>query len=517
MATVTKDFAPPKQRHVADGTRFPCEGLSVTRISVMAIGALALVFVNKLGAIGNGIFFTVVVLMILAGHPQTALAGITTAILALCANTAFVEKTIIWTFARFINLFTFSSRFALASGVGFGWMTTPEYLSLTTFVVAAAICSLLSGYFVHIALLKLRSFWVGMTGFFACMHSIRQRRIDTTEWFVAQAVAVCGLCLASLILGVSTNFKEHATAGNLHNLGFYHSQTMGPFGALLVLYLLCVFLFAGHRNRWLCTPLILFLLYCIKLSGSRTGLGTLLFGIVVLLSCAFLWHRRGLERLRINLSRKTLAVLLIVATFLFIAYEVKPGGGLSKTIKGFVAKKSTEVESITVEDVTSSRAGAIAHSLSNFRQSPVFGIGFQVATTDYFRQNASVFYAPVEKGFLPTALLEEVGLVGTFFFLVFIFAMLGRLFHDRNVPGFTLFASLLISNLGEASLFALAGHGAYGWLIVVGAILLGDRCFVARRFGSANLGARLQTGPLQAHLAPLNAPRPNHTLKTYGQ
>jgi hypothetical protein len=142
--------------------------------------------------------------------------------------------------------------------------------------------------------------------------------------------------------------------------------------------------------------------------------------------------------------------------------------------------------------------------MENFRRSPVFGIGFQVSTTEYFIQNASLFYAPIEKGFLPSALLEEVGVVGTSFFVIFVITMAVQLVRERNIPGVAMFATLLASNLGEASLFALAGHGAYGWILLVGGIVLGDRCIMPSAFGSLPR-RQPRRGPLLTHDAPAPA------------
>lgn len=474
--------APHKSRSsfsTADGciTAFPAEGLSVKRIGWMAAVTLALIFVNKAGLPGNLVFFAIVLWMLVAGTPKTAVMGMTVELLALIANTAFVAKNAIWTIARFVCLFAFSGRFAFA-GTGGAWVNSSPYIALNMFVVAAALCSLLSGYFVHIAMLKLASFWIGMTGFFTCIDTIRRRRIDTTEWFVAQSAVVCALCAASLALGVSANFKAGMAARGLHNLGFYHSQTMGPAAAMIIIYLTSVFLFAGHRNRWLCLPLIGFLLYCLYLTGSRTGAGTLVFGLSTTLLVVLFFQPKGKKRLRLNVSRTALAGAIIFGVIATAAVDALTGGRLTSGVISFAAKKGKEVETVTIEDAFETRKASIEQSYHNFIESPVFGIGFQVAKNEMFAQNASLFYAPVEKGFLPTCVLEEVGVFGTAFFLIFLFAVISHLVREKNIPGLTLFATWVVSNLGEATFFAMAGHGAYGWMLVTAGIVLGDRCVV---------------------------------------
>lgn len=357
-------------------------------------------------------------------------------------------------------------------------MRSPPYIAISAFCVVAALCSILSGYYVHIALLKLISFWVGISGFFACVYTLRRLKVDTTEWFIAQNAAVCGLAVLSLALGVGANFKESMLERGLYNLAFYHSQTMGPLAALMITYTTCVVLFTGHRNRWICLPIIVVLGYCVALSGSRTGFGTLVAGLLAILATSFVWSRRGLNRLRLNWSRPTIVALIAAAALGLMATDLVTGGRISGTFISFAAKKGKETESVTLEQAIATRQGVAEQSYANFKESPIYGIGFQVSTAEFFKQNATLFYAPVEKGFLPTAILEEVGVLGTTAFVVFLVTMFADLVKQRNIPGFAMFVALLASNLGEASIFALAGHGAYGWMLVVGGILLGDRCFI---------------------------------------
>lgn len=456
---------------------YPCAPLLPRRIFIIATASLACLLINKAGIPGNIVFFLICGFM-LTRRPATALAGAMLPMLGLCANTAFVPKTIPWTFGRFLNLFAFTGRFALAGGDS-RWLTSPQYLALTTFCLVAAACSLLSGYYVHIALLKLFSFWVGMTGIFGFMGSIRRTGTDTTEWYIAQAAMIAMLCGLSLALGVGANFKgEFSMESGLYNLAFYHSQTMGPASALLILYLACVYLFAGHRNRWVCLLIAGALLVFLFMTRSRTGAGTLLAGLIVALMSAMFFHRKRRLRLRINVSRPTLISMVVVAALALVITDTLLDGQITKGVLSFAAKRISEVESLTVEEAFATRRRLFETSYQNFLDSPIYGIGFQVSTSRYFIEHATLFTAPVEKGFLPTAVLEEVGLVGATFFVVFLLSIFVHLIRDRNIPGLTMFAAFLACNLGEVTIFGLAGPGMYEWMLVAGGIVLGDRCTV---------------------------------------
>lgn len=460
-----------------DDLSFACTGLSLPRIAKMVAVALGLLFLNKLGLGGTLLFFGIVFAAMLAGSGALAFKASTLFMLGVCANIAFVPKIVVWTIARFVNLFTFSGRFLAAGRVG-AWSASPPYLAVVAFCIAALACSLLSGYYVPIALLKLFNFWVGMTGLFACAYQLRRAKVDTTEWFVVQAIVVAALSALSLALGVGSNFRRSgAWGGGLYNLAFYHPNTAGPLFAQFILYLTCVLLFTGHRNRWICIPLIAFLAYCVSLAGSRTGAASLVVGLVVIFGILMIWKGRGLRRLNKRLSPVGAILLVVAALGGLVAVDVGSGGRVSRSVLAFVAKSGGEVESVTFDEAISSRKGVIELSYENFKRYPVTGIGFQVATTEYFRQNASFFYAPVEKGFLPTALLEETGILGTSVFSILVVVWLWHLAAARNAPGLVQFVALLFINLGEVSIFAMAGHGAYQWMVLFGGVLLGDYCF----------------------------------------
>ena len=467
---------------------FPCRGLSFGRIARTTLLVIAFLLINKAGIPGNAVFFSIIAFMMI-GSPTAALMGFTCAVTALALNTAFVAKSIVFTFSRVLTLGALAGRFTLAGNTAF--MQTSIYGTLTVFCAIAALCSIASGYYTHVALIKVLVFWIGMTGFFGMVATIRQKRIDTTEWFVSQALAVALLSLLSLALGVARNFKTENVLQGLHNLAFYHSNAAGPIFALIVVYLLNVVLFTRHRNRWMCLPIAGILTYCLWLTGSRTGLGSLLAGITITLGLAMAWGRGRQFMIRLNYSRTSILLMLCAIGLAAAMTEIGTGGSLSSGVRSFVSKNTEEVEELTAEDVLSSRAGLVQRAWENFQRSPLVGIGFGVSTDPYFIANATLLYAPVEKGFLPGAVLEEVGLVGALAFLGFLGAMSSTLIRNRSIPGVAMFASFLITNLGEASFFALGGHASFMWLFVLGGVMLGDRCTTAVRWSNSRANAIL--------------------------
>jgi O-antigen ligase len=243
----------------------------------------------------------------------------------------------------------------------------------------------------------------------------------------------------------------------------------------------CVVVFGPYRNRWICVAAALVLVLFISLSGSRTALGSLTVGIAAIIGSSFFLLRRGLIRLPMQLSRLTIFALCGVATILALTVETGTGGRLSAAALRFI-QKNQRAEALSVENILVSRQFMIDLMWQNFQESPYIGIGFEVAKTEYFQEHATLFNAPIEKGFLPMAVLEETGIIGAAFFTLFVVALLTNMVTTLNVPGLALILTFLTVNLGEAMFFSLAGHGAFGWVMMTAGIMLGQRCVVVTRF-----------------------------------
>ena len=138
---------------------------------------------------------------------------------------------------------------------------------------------------------------------------------------------------------------------------------------------------------------------------------------------------------------------------------------------------------------------------NNFLENPIHGIGFQVAKTAFFVQNATWFTAPMEKGFLPTAILEEGGVLGATAFVVFVMSLLVGWMRERNIPATIIFLGFLITNFGEVTIFSMGGSGAFGWMMVGAATMLGDNCWRPLGGRSAPARAAGTTFPLAATAA----------------
>ena len=455
--------------------------LDIPSLFLTALGIIAALFVNRPGTPGNIVFFAILIVMI-AQSPEWAFRAFSLCFLGLVTNQAIVLKTPVWTVARFLIPAICLLRFVADLQKLRQPLMRPAYLAaLAGFIGVAAVLSIMTNYFVHISLLKLVNFGIGAFAILFGVRVIAARRTDLTPWFVAIVLAVVILGLASIPLGIGYNFRGTALAGRrLFNGPFYHSNCLGPMASLMAVLMVCVVVFGPYRNRWICAVLAACLLYFMALTQSRTSFASFILGVLAIVFGSLALQQRGMFRLRMRISRPALIATLIVAGIAAVAYDVASGQALTRAVITF-AQKGKESEELSVEEVFSSRQGMIDYMWANFLESPLIGIGFEVSKHPYFQENATLFNAPIEKGFLPMAVLEETGLLGTIFFAVFLVSLITRLFKDLNLPGFALLCTFLAVNCGESMFFSLGGHGAYGWLMMAAGMMLGPHCTALRR------------------------------------
>jgi hypothetical protein len=89
--------------------------------------------------------------------------------------------------------------------------------------------------------------------------------------------------------------------------------------------------------------------------------------------------------------------------------------------------------------------------------------------------------APVEKGFLPTAILEEVGLIGAALFLWWLAAATRLVAKGQTGIFEALFAAALFVNAGEYIFFAMNSLGLLNLLLISLAIADGQTIQATKR------------------------------------
>lgn len=461
---------------------------SVKRVLENALLIMALLLLNQGGTAGSLLCFGILVLMIFQS-PSSAFKAVAICYVGLMINQALVPKTVVWTPGRLALPLLAFVRFSFdLAAMRVSLFARKSYLALVVYVVVMAICSILSGWYTSIALLKLFNFWAVVSSVFAGLVVLRKARIDLSEWFVSLILAAALFGLLSMAFGVQKNYYGEVGGGRLFNGAFLHPNCHSMYASQFIVFLSSVALLGKYRNIWLALPLITVWIVFMLMSEARTSVLATSAGLLVLFVFARPARNRAGWRLKVNLSRPAICACILMAGVALIATDAALGGAVRRSVVNFFNKGgSAESSDLDTNQMMASRTGMIERSWGNFQESPIYGIGFQVAKTEAFVRGATWLTAPAEKGFLPTAVLEEGGILGATAFVLFMVAYVGELRRERSTPGLAMFATFLTCNMTEVSIFSPGGAGAFGWIMVAASLILSDHCwrspqpFVSRR------------------------------------
>lgn len=244
-----------------------------------------------------------------------------------------------------------------------------------------------------------------------------------------------------------------------------HSQVMGPMAAMICVLFAGDYLFSVRRHLWIYDVIIACAMVCLWKSSSRTAMGTVLIGLMVLGWCFMGARGIGSKWKRIVLNLAVVAGIMGVLAVIAVA-------PLRESLLGFVLKyggsDSQAVKMMTTEDILASRQSKLDGALYNWRKSPVIGNGFQVSEDmSSVKSIKEMITMPVEKSTWVYANLEEGGVVGSLIFVVWVMMAFFALRRRHVYVGLSCFVAMIVLNLGEYTIFSLSYTGAVVWCVVI--------------------------------------------------
>lgn len=199
---------------------------------------------------------------------------------------------------------------------------------------------------------------------------------------------------------------------------------------------------------WVSITLCAFMIY---FSYSRTGLFSFLIVLIV-----------GILSAKINWKNKTIIIIgiAILITLLLAINET-----WRNNIIRFIYKGGN-----SINDITNSRDIQITRNLNRFQISPLFGTGLNVPYREGIRSFSFSYDLITENGNLATALLGDMGIIGTLFFGVCYSRI--YLMGKGNPFGYTVFIIPFVVSMGEMAFFSTNNFGIVLYLYF--AIYLSD-------------------------------------------
>lgn len=332
-------------------------------------------------------------------------------------------------------------------------------LPIWLFSIVAISCSVLTSPAVAVSIMKAFSLAVIAATVLVASSQLHGREVRVYgNWLVTLAVVVATLSLVTLVNPAIAHFPD---TGLLQGI-FNQPQTLGSFLAPFSSFYLAHWLFRDGKIARSALACMTIVILCMLLTMSRNAAIATILGVTV-----SLWPRRAnvasLQRSDI-MKYLRLALLAVVA---IVALQ-RAGGGVSSSVSNFILKRG---ETSVGEAFSESRGGGLISQLRNFASSPIVGHGFGVYAdgkfpTEIVKVAGIPVSAPVEKGVLPSAVLEETGVLGFGFFVYMIFLFTRNVWQTAKRPVLAMFCTCLLLNLGEAVLLSPGNVGLHLWLLI---------------------------------------------------
>ena len=247
-----------------------------------------------------------------------------------------------------------------------------------------------------------------------------------------------------------------------------HPQSFGPTVALVGA-LVGGRVMGESKPAWRDIALLGLCLVLVVLSEARTAGVAMVLGLLgsALLSPAFagVSRTRMLPGLR---SRRFQAVALLA-----VAGVVVGGPFLAGKLSAYLFKR-TDATSL-IEAADASRGALVEKMFWNIQDNPWTGIGFGIASEPELMEveRDSVLglplSAPVEKGVMPVAVVEELGIFGALAVLGWLLVVLRR-GAQAGVQRFAVLITLVLVNFGESMFFSVGGMGMLLLILLTGAV-----------------------------------------------
>lgn len=443
--------------------------------------ALVLILSVLLMKYSNGYGFIVVAIYALQAlvrdKPASLFYSLTLTLTMMVANTFFVPKDVVFftiqrTMLVIIGLFTSIKLFGgTKSKLVSPFMGMFIYLFYMLF-------SSLDGWMPIISLMKLLLFGIIYMAYSGMSNLIITDRyvngpIIRSMFLTIAAFFIIGSLLLIPFPAISQMRYDEIESGRVVVSLFkgmsMHSQALGPIVSCIFVLLFADMIFSiGKFDLFyvlmmVCCPVLIYK------TSSRTALGAAFSGIMFSL-LLFMKNRNVVAKWR----GKVLSVSILIAICLSVVFVFK--ADFRKDFNRYLVK-STDAENaiVSFETVSASRWGLVEEQWLNYKQSPLIGNGFQVSPEMIGMKISgitSLLSAPVEKGVWLSAVLEEGGAIGFILLLVLIVSTFSSLNRQRAYICMAVFFSMLVSNLGEFSMFAMSGVGGFYWGLVFVALIL---------------------------------------------
>lgn len=248
-----------------------------------------------------------------------------------------------------------------------------------------------------------------------------------------------------------------------------HPQAMGPTAAIFGAWVAGKLL-ATAPPLWRYVGLLGMCLVLVVMSEARTAGAALVLGVASAVLVSPFIAGIPARRLMPALASPQLHGLVMTGAIVLLFV----GAALSSVLGDYLVKRGDTSGSL-LDAAEASRGALVYTMIANFEASPLTGIGFGIASdyTTMVVERDPVLGLPtsasIEKGVLPIAVLEELGIFGAVLVAAWLWMVLRRGARS-GVAAFAVLATIILTNLGEATLFSPSGMGLLPLVLLAWAV-----------------------------------------------
>lgn len=282
------------------------------------------------------------------------------------------------------------------------------------------------------------------------MTSAGRHKTISGIWLILVFVLIASIPLLGLPQGFAVNGTGFQGILN-------HPQPFGSTIAILTAVLIMGLLSKKSAKSWefvLAASCVI----VVVLSETRTAGFALVLSLLIGPTTMLLFSGRPILSTFPGLKNIRVILIFLVALPVFVLLLPL----LKETVLDFVTKRGDSTSLVRVYEV--SRGGVFRLMLENILENPLTGIGFGIATNlnSMLVIRDPVFNLPisaaVEKGILPVAIVEELGIIVAVFVSIWLLYLLRLSFKGGPLTWAT-FVMLFLLNMGESTLFSPGGSG----------------------------------------------------------
>ena len=329
------------------------------------------------------------------------------------------------------------------------------------FAIAETFSSIQESPAVVISLMKVAELFCGVTAVLIAYNHVKPSQlVSLHRWLITLGLTVIGISGLLLVRPAIALGGDGGLQGLLNQ-----PQALGIFMAPFAAWAITGVLLMKRRSTRLELWIALLITALIILSKARTaGFGAGAGVLVVMVGRAVGRRRHG----QAKLGKPILIACLACGVLAVLAVTT---GQVSKVFTDYAYKGSAGKAQSLNEAFYASRGGGALGEWNDFLQKPLLGNGFGVYPDGEFPAGVVYFdgipiSAPIEKGFLPTAILQEGGALGGGLLTLVIALLCRRAWRNTDLRWRAMFVACLAINAGECVFMSPGGIGMFDWLLL---------------------------------------------------